>query len=312
MTSRVARSRGFAIADATAIVFCIAMVGGLSGGAIDRATEASRRVKCASNLRQIGQALLLYGNENKGAYPATRRNRNLGGDPVFFPSWNAADPMKDDGPEINDVTAGLFLLLRTQDIEPWVFRCPSTDHTPLVFGNAAVSDKKPVAKSPQEISNFPGPEYLSYSYGNPYPGVDAVGRGFKFNTSLPAEFAVASDLNPGGDVLALATPAMCPPADMSHENDGDAWRTELTEKQKVLNSPNHKGEGQNVLYADGRVLWQLTPFSGLPRPDGARDNIFTRHLVDAPKNESGDPILGPPMDAFDSVLLPTATAAKPK
>jgi hypothetical protein len=35
------------------------------------ARGAANRVKCASNLRQIGQAIMLYGNENGGAYPDT-------------------------------------------------------------------------------------------------------------------------------------------------------------------------------------------------------------------------------------------------
>ena len=33
------------------------------------ANETQMRIKCASNLRQIGQAMLLYANENKGKYP---------------------------------------------------------------------------------------------------------------------------------------------------------------------------------------------------------------------------------------------------
>ena len=35
---------------------------------LNRARETANRVKCASNLRQIGQALLLYSNDNRGAY----------------------------------------------------------------------------------------------------------------------------------------------------------------------------------------------------------------------------------------------------
>lgn len=34
-----------------------------------RSREAANRVKCASNMRQIGQAILLYANEHKGQYP---------------------------------------------------------------------------------------------------------------------------------------------------------------------------------------------------------------------------------------------------
>jgi predicted Zn finger-like uncharacterized protein/prepilin-type processing-associated H-X9-DG protein len=61
---------------------------------LGRARETANRVKCASNMRQIGQALLLYANENRGAYP----------------------------PKLED-------LLLTQDITAEVFTCPSSNDT---------------------------------------------------------------------------------------------------------------------------------------------------------------------------------------
>src|SRR5206468_445311 len=36
---------------------------------LSRARETANRVKCASNMRQIGQGMLLYANEHKGDYP---------------------------------------------------------------------------------------------------------------------------------------------------------------------------------------------------------------------------------------------------
>jgi predicted Zn finger-like uncharacterized protein len=36
---------------------------------LNRARETANRVKCASNMRTIGQALLLYSNDNRGAFP---------------------------------------------------------------------------------------------------------------------------------------------------------------------------------------------------------------------------------------------------
>jgi prepilin-type processing-associated H-X9-DG protein len=66
---------------------------------LNRARETANRVKCASNMRQIGQALLLYANDNRGVYPAD-----------FVP------------------------LLLTQDITSQVFICPSTNGTPASPG----------------------------------------------------------------------------------------------------------------------------------------------------------------------------------
>jgi len=46
---------------------------------LNRARETANRVKCASNMRQIGQALLLYANDNHGQYPPRLEDLLLAG-----------------------------------------------------------------------------------------------------------------------------------------------------------------------------------------------------------------------------------------
>jgi len=97
--------KGLAIAGICVSVASIFMAGCMMSillPSLNRARETANRVKCASNMRQIGQALLLYGNENRGAYPAD-----------FKP------------------------LLLTQDITSEVFVCPSTNSTPAAPGGTA-------------------------------------------------------------------------------------------------------------------------------------------------------------------------------
>jgi prepilin-type processing-associated H-X9-DG protein len=62
---------------------------------LNRARETANRVKCASNERQIGQAILLYCNDNHGLYPPD-----------------------------------LVTLLKTEPITASVFVCPSSNDTP--------------------------------------------------------------------------------------------------------------------------------------------------------------------------------------
>jgi prepilin-type processing-associated H-X9-DG protein len=62
---------------------------------LNRARETANRVKCGSNERQIGMAILLYSNENRGKYP----------------------------PDLGS-------LVKTQEISPQVFVCPSGDTPP--------------------------------------------------------------------------------------------------------------------------------------------------------------------------------------
>jgi len=61
-----------------------------------------------------------------------------------------------------------------------------------------------------------------------------------------------------------------------------------------MNSRNHGGAGQNVLYLDGHVSWSATVFCGY-----GSDNIFLSDV-----NDPLDPWRDVPMHRNDSVLLP--------
>jgi prepilin-type processing-associated H-X9-DG protein len=284
----------------TDLVMCLVMLAMLSTmflatrHAVD---EDQNRKRCASNLRMIGQAILLYANENKGAYPRTifkpadakqptwgtpyQKNKDLAAsDAPASPYAKDDDEDAKYRPAANDVTAALFMLMRTQDITSEVFICPSTNQTKFDFGGGTATALN--------WTNWPGnaglKEHLSYSYQNPYPSQAAIGLGFKLNSSIPAEFAVMSDMSPGGDALmklSSETPA---------------------EQQSEGNSPNHQGEGQNVLYGDGHVEFTTTPLCGTHA-----DNIFTYgdSGTDAPK-KGGEGVVGSPVGPNDSILLPTA------
>jgi prepilin-type processing-associated H-X9-DG protein len=234
--------------------------------------DSANRVKCASNLRQIGQAILLYSNDNRGVYPRTRASipDAAGPTPVWGTGVAATQPFKEDGPAENDITAALFLLLRTQDITSEVFTCPCTDQEKDTYGGGT--------NAPINRSNFTDwKKNLSYSYQNPYPGTNAIGAGFKLNNAIGAEFAVAADMNPGtagrGDNVLAPT------------------STSSAKDMKQANTRNHDRDGQNILYGDGHVAWESNPFVGVNR-----DNIYST---------ADNKIVASPVDANDSILLPT-------
>jgi prepilin-type processing-associated H-X9-DG protein len=237
----------------------------------------SNRVKCASNLRQIGQAILLYSNENKGAYPRT--TWEVGAPPTSGTGAEASNPFGEGGPKPNDVTAALFLLLRTQDITSEVFTCPSSNADRDLYGDAKSADKR---------SNFTDiRKNLSYSYQNPYPDARLAellepwtGTGRR---EPSADWAIAADMNPGltgngHNVLAVTL-------------------SSSVKDMKQGNSENHDSDGQNVLYFDGHVEWQQNPFVGVER-----DNIYT---VSDGQAGNAPTLLASPSDLNDSILLPT-------
>ena len=132
-------------------------------------------------------------------------------------------------------------------------------------------------------------EHLSYSYQNPFPANAAIANGFQLKNP-EWNFAIAADMNPGGAAETKVT-LQSPANDMT-----------------AANSLNHNQSGQNILYGDGHVEWQTTPFSGTHF-----DNIYTAFGPEIKDpGRTGAVILSSSYDNMDSVLLPTSADLKAK
>jgi prepilin-type N-terminal cleavage/methylation domain-containing protein/prepilin-type processing-associated H-X9-DG protein len=251
------------------ILVCIAIVTILMAillPALENVRHQGYIDKCASNLHSIGQALAIYANENHGAFP---RTAYVPGAPITFGTNPAAtDPFLAGGPVANDVTAAVFLLMRSEKMPPAVFICPYYDVIEYQADSADIDNR----------SNFTNEKInLGYSFADPYPDTPAVNAGYKWTASLSADLAIAADRNPGTDL----------PGD-------DVINVSATSAQDTLdrgNSENHEKDGQNVLFGDGHVEWERTVFCGV-----SGDNIFANqnNLLNAS-----------PVTKDDSLLLPT-------
>jgi len=225
--------RGFTLVELLAVLIVLALLAATFVPYALARREEARRVRCADNLRAIGEAFAAYHRDNGYAYPRTRADAALGGAWQAFTGPDDPNPFDDapGGVAANDVTASLWLLVRGGLAEPKRFLCPSAGGRPA---------------DPRTPGNFRDPSNLGYAYATPFGGpVD-----YRLNDTLPAQFAILADRPPDyAGFGSLIIPGKKP------------------KLYRPFNSPNHAGAGQNVRYSQGNVEWVTTPYVGRDPPD---------------------------------------------
>ncbi|MHC4286869.1 MAG: hypothetical protein ACYSO7_12825 [Planctomycetota bacterium] len=218
----------------------IAFVAGILFPSFGFARAKSRQVACKNNMRVLGAGFSSFLEDsapNNGGLSDVRVQAGS-------PWWKIGD----QGQQTRSNTRYPFVLVKGDYVDGKAFICKG-DKMAQPFGNQAGT----IAK----LYDFPSHKNISFSF--------SLFCDNKNNPLLCGRKIVASDLNP------VFQKVRC--EKIIFQEMDEFVKLELNEQLKQSMSANHQGQGQNLLYSDGSVIYARSRIVN-------GDDIFTVSGVD--------------------------------
>lgn len=274
----MSKKKAFTLIELLVVVAIIALLISILLPSLSRARELSKRLVCAANVKGIGTSFKIYANDFEEHYPTptfnekattpiayaagiaphtlpSAANADAIGQPVGNPTPNAPVPNRRSvsGPASTglSVTRAMWMLVRSGDITPKQYTCPSSGDS--------ISNEQNI----DLYYDFSGYTNVSYGYQVPF-GPFSTRASENVDPRLP----IAADKGP----YYRSNEAQLPATNTAWvDTNPDA----LTPQDwQSYNSGNHggkgTGEGENILFGDGHASFEKKPIAGIDQ-----DNIYT-------------------------------------
>lgn len=250
--------RAFTLVELMVVVGIIAVLMGILLPAMSRARRSAWQVRCAANIRQIGQFYAMYACNNHGRYPM-----QVNHDGYAWGNWPFGDFGGTSDRAGGTIGAGPGTLVMTGYIkDPRVLFCPNIDQqTENTFFNWSRQRSSWVNAAGRPNAAGLTNAYAGYAFwaglGRPdlTPAQSGFGvwadpdyaKRFAYRATSPATSVICSDIL--GDsthpVFALK----------SNHLDGQphkVWHPQPGVQRNII----VQGNGGNVLYNDGHAVWR--------------------------------------------------------
>ena len=267
------KKKGFTLIELLVVIAIIAMLLAILMPALNKVKRLAQRLICATNLKGMGTAMMVYANDFDDEYPIQGGGAAhtwadvTAGWQVINKNWMNAGNLT--------VGASLFLLVREADVSPKSFVCKSSDQKPYEGDNDNDLELVELWDFGQlGFDDNSGPEnHVSYAFQLPYISQGTTAH--PASSIAPAGMALMADKNPFYDDKLENTVGTIDTWEgvINRFPNGGDWAAGATLEKwqiQVTNSYPHNREGQNVLFNDGHSEF-------LKRPDVGydNDNIYT-------------------------------------